>query len=162
VGVAVASGVPDQPFGDDETRRGAVARARAALVQVTTDAVGTAAPTASLGVGIEGGVVVEADGTMRTCAWAAVVDARGVVGVGGSLAVPLPPSVARRILDGEELSDAMDHVARASDTRYGRGAVGILTAGLIDRQAAYEPLVTYALAPWLAAPLFPRARSAGD
>ena len=31
-----------------------------------------------------------------------------------------------------------------------RLASGILTAGLIDRQRAYETLVTYALAPWLA------------
>ena len=31
------------------------------------------------------------------------------------------------------------------------GAVGILTAGLISRQQAYEVLVTYALAPFLSA-----------
>ena len=65
--------------------------------------------------------------------------------------MPLPAAVAERVRRGEELGHAMDAVAAAVGTKYGRGAVGILTAGLIDRQAAYEPLVTYALAPWLAA-----------
>jgi non-canonical (house-cleaning) NTP pyrophosphatase len=34
-------------------------------------------------------------------------------------------------------------------TKHGKGAVGILTAGLVDRQRAYEVLVSYALAPLL-------------
>jgi non-canonical (house-cleaning) NTP pyrophosphatase len=44
----------------------------------------------------------------------------------------------------------MDAVADTVGTKHGRGAVGILTAGLVDRQRAYEPMVAYALAPWLA------------
>lgn len=64
--------------------------------------------------------------------------------------MPLPDTVAARIHAGEELGYAMDAVARVVGTKHGRGAVGILTAGLIDRQAAYEPMIAYALAPWLA------------
>ena len=48
----------------------------------------------------------------------------------------------------------MDAVARQTGTGRGVGAVGILTAGLVDRQRAYESLVTYSLAPWLAADYF--------
>lgn len=143
-GVAVPSGVPDQPFGDEETQRGAEARARAAL----------ATTNAELAVGLEGGVVREANGALRTCAWAVAIDASGKRGVGGSLAMPLPFIVASRVLAGEELGHAMDAVAQTVGTKHGRGAVGILTAGLIDRQGAYETLVTYALAPWLAADYF--------
>ncbi len=143
-GVQVASGVPDQPFGDDETRRGAEARARAAL-QISA---------AGLAVGLEGGVVVEADGSMRTCAWAVAIGRDGTCGIGGSLSMPLPSGVADRIRSGEELGHAMDAVARKVGTKHGLGAVGILTAGLIDRQRAYETLVTYALAPWLAPEYF--------
>lgn len=138
-GIAVASTVSDQPFGDDETIRGALARATAAR-----DALG-----ADLGVGIEGGVVEYADGSMRTCAWAAVIDARGRAGVGGSLAMPLPNEVAAMIRGGRELGDAMDRLVGEHDTKRGKGAVGILTAGLVDRQRAYEVLVSYALAPLL-------------
>ena len=143
-GVAVSSGVPDQPMGDDETQRGARTRAQAAL----------AASEAMLALGLEGGVVALPDGRLRTCAWAVAVDRAGRDGVGGSLAMPLPAAVAARVRAGEELGVAMDVVARTSGTKVGRGAVGILTAGLLDRQGAYEPLVTYALAPWLAPALY--------
>lgn len=138
-GIAVPSTVPDQPVGDDQTIRGAVARARAAREALGAD----------LGVGIEGGVVELPDGTMRTCAWAAVVAVDGRRGIGGSLAMPLPAQVASWVRDGLELGHAMDRLVAERGTKHGKGAVGILTAGLVDRQAAYETIVTYALAPLL-------------
>ncbi|WP_331047920.1 inosine/xanthosine triphosphatase [Gemmatimonas sp.] len=144
VGVSVPSGVPDQPIGDVETQAGARQRAQLALV----------AGAGTLGVGLEGGIVVLPDGAMRSCAWAVVVDANGQEGVGGSLSMPIPDIVAARIRDGQELGYAMDAVARVTGTKHGQGAVGILTAGLVDRQRAYEPMVAYALAPWLAPELF--------
>mgnify|MGYP002780184568 FL=1 len=139
-GLDVGSGVPDQPWGDDETIRGARTRAQRAL---------EAFADAELAIGLEGGVVETAHGGVRTCAWAVVVDRRGVEGVGGSLSMPLPPGVVARLRRGEELGLAMDAEASVTGTKTGRGAVGILTAGLVDRQAAYEPLVAYALAPLL-------------
>lgn len=143
-GVAVASGVPDQPWGDDQTIAGARTRAERAL----------AATSAELAIGLEGGVVEDRAGGVRTCAWAVAVGRDGREGRGGSLAMPLPARVVARLRAGEELGLAMDAEARVCGTKTGRGAVGILTAGLIDRQAAYEPLVTYALAPWLAPEFF--------
>lgn len=144
-GMAAPSGVPDQPVGDANTQLGAKSRAQYVLA---------ARPDADIGVGLEGGVVEEADGSMRTCAWAVAVDRHGRTSIGGSLAMPLPDTVAERIRQGEELGHAMDAVAQTLGTKFGSGAVGILTAGLIDRQRAYEPLVTYALAPWLSADYF--------
>jgi non-canonical (house-cleaning) NTP pyrophosphatase len=62
----------------------------------------------------------------------------------------LPPVVATLVRDtGLELGAAMDRITGEHDTKQRQGAVGILTAGLVDRQAAYEVLVTYALAPFL-------------
>lgn len=139
----VASGVPDQPWGDAETRRGAARRARGALEQEVL-------PAADLGVGIEGGVVLEEDGRLRTCAWAVVRARDGRQGTGGSLSLELPEAVATLVKQGSELGHAMDIVSKSVHTKHGAGAVGILTAGLIDRQCAYEPLVTYALSPFLA------------
>lgn len=138
VGVEVPSGVPDQPWGDEETARGARARADAARV----------AAGAELGVGFEGGVVDEPGGALRSCAWAAVVG-DGVASVGGSLAMPLPPAVARRVRAGEELGHAIDALIGERGTKHRGGAVGVLTAGLIDRQGAYEVILTYALARFL-------------
>src|SRR4051794_10708494 len=86
-GVDVSSGVADQPFGDDETIRGARTRAATARTAISAD----------LGIGIEGGVVDVPGGGLRTCAWAAAVDATGRSAVGGSLAMPLPTRVAALI-----------------------------------------------------------------
>jgi inosine/xanthosine triphosphatase len=144
-GVAVASGVPDQPFGDTETIAGARTRARAARAALDAD----------FGVGLEGGVVDDADG-MRSCAWCVVVHRDGREGVGGSLAMPLPEAVATMVRDGVELGHAMDALVAQRGTKHGQGAVGILTGGRIDRQGAYEVLVTYALAPFLTPELFAR------
>lgn len=144
-GVAVPSGVPDQPWGDAETRRGAATRAAAARTAAGAD----------LGVGLEGGVVDEESDAgerrgLRTCAWAAVADTGGRVHVGGSLAMPLPEAVAARVRAGAELGYAMDALLETTGTKHGGGAVGVLTRGLVDRQRAYEVILTYALAPLLA------------
>jgi non-canonical (house-cleaning) NTP pyrophosphatase len=48
----------------------------------------------------------------------------------------------------------MDRVTGEHNTKQNAGAVGILTAGLVDRQRAYEALVTYALAPFLSSDHF--------
>lgn len=143
-GVEVASGVPDQPWGDDETIRGARARAAAAR-----DAL-----SAQLGVGIEGGVIANPDGSLRTCAWAVVAGDSGREGLGGSLSLPLPERVAVLLRAGMELGDAMDAVTGKVDVKRQAGAVGILTAGLVDRQEAYEVIVSYALAPFVSVGLW--------
>lgn len=151
-GVQVPSGVPDQPVGDDETQRGAVARARAAREALDAD----------IGVGLEGGIV-DADGVaMRTCAWAAVALRDGREFFGGSLAMPLPPAVVGLVRRGVELGHAMDMVTGGKDTKHGAGAVGILTNGMIDRQRAYEVLVTYALSPVIAAEYWATAPMSGE
>jgi inosine/xanthosine triphosphatase len=144
--VAVASTVADQPFGDDETIRGAIARATAARIALAAD----------LGVGIEGGVVEQPDGAMHTCAWAAIVNADGVTGVGGSLSMPLPNAVAAMVRNGTELGHAMDALIGATNTKHAQGAVGILTGGLVDRQRAYEIILSYAIAPFVTPELYNR------
>lgn len=135
VAVDVDPGIPDQPVGDVETRRGAVNRARQALQKVNAD----------LGVGLEGGLLDTEFGVM-TCAWCAIVDSRGALGVGGSVNVLLPPAVVDTVSQGAELGDAVDQLTGIEDTKRRMGAVGVLTDGLTDRQGAYQHLVTMALA----------------
>ncbi len=137
-GVAVASGVPDQPMGDAQTIAGATNRAHAARAALDAD----------LGVGIEGGVV-EAPTGMRTCAWAVVATREGAAHVGGSLSMPLPDAVAALIRDGVELGHAIDQLIGTTNIKHGAGAVGVLTDGLVSRQQAYEVILAYALAPLL-------------
>jgi inosine/xanthosine triphosphatase len=142
-GTATVSGVPDQPVGDAQTIEGATNRARAAR----------AAFDADLGVGIEGGVVDARDG-MRTCAWAVIVGRDDAAHVGGSLSMPLPDSVAVLIREGVELGHAIDRLMGTDNIKHGAGAVGTLTEGLVNRQEAYEVILSYALAPVLGAEIY--------
>lgn len=139
-GVDTDSGVPTQPWGDAETRQGALNRARAALAAAGSD----------LGVGLEGGLVDTELGLM-TCAWCVIVDGEGRTGVGGGVHVLLPPGVADALRAGAELGPAMDELTGQHNTKQGQGAVGILTGGLSNRQLAYEQLVAMALAPFVRA-----------
>ncbi len=134
----VPSGVRAQPIGDEETRRGALNRARAVLEATGAD----------WGIGLEGGIIQIEMGTLTT-AWCVIVDRAGTVGVGGAANMLLPEAVAARVLNGVELGEAMDEYASVEDVKHKMGAIGILTRGLIDRQGAYEVIVKYALAPFL-------------
>lgn len=130
-GVEVETGIAEQPRSEEETRRGAMNRARAALGD------------ADYGVGLEGGVC-EVDDQLFECAWVAVVDKKRVVGIGGGLYFEIPPKVAKRIRAGEELGPLMAELMKY-DVKRNEGAIGVLSKGGLTRQQAYEQLVKQAL-----------------
>lgn len=137
-GVAVASGVADQPMSDAETRCGAEHRALAAE---------RVRPGADLYVGVEGGVE---DGTLGMLAFAwVVVRGNGRLGYARSAAFVLPEAVARRVRRGMELGHADDEVFARSDSKRRDGAIGLLTRGALDRAELYRPAVIAALLPFL-------------
>ena len=138
IALDVFSGVPEQPWGDEQTRLGAFNRASNALKESHTD----------FGLGLEGGVIETSVGLM-TCAWCAMVDSRGKVGYGGGVHLLLPPEVAAAIRQNGELGPAMDVLVQRANTKQNEGAVGILTNGLSSRQAAYEQIVAMAAAPFV-------------
>ncbi len=139
VGQLAASGVSDQPVGDEETRQGAAARARAALL---------ACSEAAWGVGIEGGVV-RLDSGYHTCAWCVIVDRQDNFSSGGGLYMPLPPVIARDLDAGLELGDATDRLFGVTGSKQAGGALGYLSKNLRSRQSAYETIFTYALVKFL-------------
>jgi inosine/xanthosine triphosphatase len=131
VGVEVASGVLSQPMSEEETRQGALNRAKASLT------------IADFGVGIEGGVQEVGD-KLFECAWVAVVSAKGEVGLGGGLYFELPEKIANRIRAGEELGPIMQELMQY-DVKRNDGAIGVLTKGMLTRQGAYEQIVKSAI-----------------
>jgi inosine/xanthosine triphosphatase len=137
-GLPVDSGVSKQPWGDEETLRGALNRAEAAL----------ASARGELGVGLEGGLV-EIESRVFTCAWCAVARVDGAIGIGGGANLLLPPAVAWAVRAGAELGPTMDELTGLRNTKHRRGAIGILTQEYLDRQEAYEHILTLALAPLL-------------
>jgi inosine/xanthosine triphosphatase len=146
VGHDVPSGVSDQPWGREETRKGAIQRTHEALLAETG---------ADYAVGIEGGVVDVLDG-LRSVAYVAILrghDFRFSIEHTASFA--LPPRVERLVRGQEpghdklELGAACDLVFKATNSKQQGGTVGAVTRGLLDRTAYYEQAVVCALAPFL-------------
>ncbi|HLE78618.1 MAG TPA: inosine/xanthosine triphosphatase [bacterium] len=138
VAVLVDSAVAAQPTSDTETIRGALHRARESRTREDAD----------YGIGIEGGVHQDEWGVW-ICAWVAVVDRAGREGLGCGLRLRLPAWMAARALAGEEVGDIVDALLGHDEAHEVLGAVGLLTRGLVDRQAALEQALIAALAPFL-------------
>jgi non-canonical (house-cleaning) NTP pyrophosphatase len=79
-----------------------------------------------------------------------VVRRDGTTGVAGGANLLLPLAVAEAVRAGAELGLTMDAFTGLQDTKYHQGAIGILTAGHLSRQSAYEHVLTLALARLLA------------
>ena len=159
----VPSGVPDQPWGDDETRQGALARAQAAHEAFC--AAHSSAP--DFAVGLEGGVGEDklADAHPTVGGLKSVVSCfafMAVLSAGPGLASPrwgvartasfaLPPKIVQ-LMRGEppmELGDADDKVFSDINSKQKGGTVGKLTKGLIDRTAYYEHALLCALSTFM-------------
>jgi inosine/xanthosine triphosphatase len=137
-GVAVPSGVAEQPIGLEDITRGARQRALNAR-----EALG-----AAWGVGMEGGVEFDQAGDAWLFSMVAIVTAeRESLARGGQLL--LPPQVAARLRAGGELGPVMDELLGTSNIKQGLGAVGYLTGGLITREAAFFDCFSRALGPLL-------------
>jgi inosine/xanthosine triphosphatase len=136
-GLAVPSGVSDQPLSSPETLQGAYNRACAAA---------QTQPQADYWVGIEGGIE-ESGGEMVAFAWV-VVYTPVLTGKGRTGTFFLPPAIARLIRQGLELGEADDLVFGQQNSKQANGAIGILTGNVIDRTRLYEHAVIMALAPF--------------
>lgn len=130
--VDVASGVSEQPMSNEETRLGAINRAKAAVAAVDG---------AACGFGLEGGVY-ELDGQMYCCNWGAMALATGEVYSCAGASFILPEVVASRVRAGEELGPVMDDFTKTADIRHHAGAIGIFTNGLVDRKEMFEHITT--------------------
>ena len=143
-GVSVPPGVNVQPRCESETRLGAFNRALAARLALDAD----------LGIGLEGGVE-ELRGRIYLVNTVVAVDCHGQRGEGGGVRMELPPDFLAGLDAGRELGDLVDAASGQLNTKQKDGAIGLLTAGLADRQQSFEQALTYALVRWLAPSLYP-------
>lgn len=114
--VDVRPGTPTRPMSDAECIEGA--RTRAILAREALDA--------KYGVGIEAGLV-HVGGLWFNGGWAVVTDQKFREGLGGTVRVPVPPSVIRRIEHGAEL-EALAAEAVVADA--GQGYIDAVIAAL--------------------------------
>ena len=133
--IHVPTDVPEQPFGA-EAIHGAVARAQAAL------------GAADFGVGIEAGLVWEPKvGDYFDVQYCAIVDRAGRVTVGHGPGFAYPPSVVRRVKEGNTVGEAMAALTGIRRIGSKQGAIGYLTDRRLDRDALTESAVLMAMVP---------------
>ncbi len=142
-GVAVPSGISDQPMSDQESIIGARNRARNALV----------AGEADYGVGLEGGLQ-QIEEQWFDCGWVAVLDRNGYKGLGSTARLAIPSRMMRLIQQGMELGEAVDAVFQQHNSKQSDGHFGLMTRNVITRKKAYTDGVVVALACFVQAHLF--------
>lgn len=141
-GVEVPSGVPGQPWGDDETAQGALNRAERAR------AVGDA----DFGVGIEAGVAEGPFERLYVVHWAVAVDRSGAFGAGSGERFLLPAEIAADLHKGGELGPLLDRLVGVPGLARREGTVSLLTGGRRSRTEILVVAVLHAFAallrPW--------------
>lgn len=138
-GIAVPSGVSDQPMGDAETFEGAWNRVQAARAQQ---------PEADYWIGIEGGNIQHQATEMEVMAWVVVCSATQM-GKARTAGFFLPPKVIQLVNEGYELAHANDILFGVANSKHAGGASGLLTDDVITRIQFYTPAVILALIPFL-------------
>lgn len=126
--VDAESEVSPQPFSLQETRQGAVNRAKNAVGEF------------DFAIGLEGGVY-EMEGTLYLCNWGALATQDGRLFTAAGAQIPLPPEIAAGLYTGIELGPVMDDYANESGIRQHKGAIGILTDGLVNRGEMFSHVV---------------------
>ncbi|WP_432699159.1 inosine/xanthosine triphosphatase [Kluyvera cryocrescens] len=131
--IAVDTGVPEQPFGSEETRAGA--RNRLANAR-------RAKPDADFWVAIEAGIDEGA-----TFSWV-VIESRDRRGEARSATLPLPEAILDQVRAGEALGPVMSKYTGIDKIGNKEGAIGVFTAGVLTRSSVYHQAVVLALSPF--------------
>lgn len=137
--VHTPSGVSEQPFSDEETKKGAIYRATQSL-QTNRD-------TYSIGIGLEGGVM-ESEGTLFICNWGALATSTEDLFVASGARIPLPKKVADELYAGKELGPVMQWFSKKENVRHKEGAIGIFTNGLINRSTMFSHIIYMLKGQW--------------
>jgi len=136
-GLETSSNVSNQPISNNETLRGAINRSNNAKLKYTN---------ADYWIGIEGGVEKK-DNEMEVFAWI-FIQSNDINGKARTATFNLPRKIVDLIDSGMELGDADDIVFNRKNSKQKNGAVGILTADLIDREKYYTHAIIMALIPF--------------
>lgn len=144
-GVAVSSGVGDQPMNETDTLKGATNRVLLAR---------KAKPNANYWVGLEGGVE-EIGKEMRTVIWA-VVYSKKQRGKAKGASIILPAEMRRLIKSGLEMGLADDKIFGRVNSKQKAGTFGLLTKNATNRTEVYEEAIILALIPFINPRLYPK------
>jgi inosine/xanthosine triphosphatase len=149
-GFDVTSGVNEQPITDQETKQGAINRAKQALAKglsLTTTNKSHSQPEV-LGMGLEGGVFTDEADQMWTTVWGAVVDKNKQTFLGNGARFKVPKLVAQEILAGGEMGPFMADYCQVPSLKTREGLIGIVTNNFVDRTEEYAAIAKLVLGLW--------------
>jgi len=137
------SGISSQPLNDEEAIKGAINRAKQAMVKVSKEH----NIEVDYGIGLEGTVNTNRYG-MFLHGWVAILDKEHHIGLGQSASTQLPRKVEYRINNGEEVGPVMQEMMNDDENiiRKTIGSNGVLTKGLYDRVKEFKDATSCALA----------------
>lgn len=131
--ISVDTGVPEQPFGSEETRAGARNRVANARAQ---------RPDADFWVAIEAGI-----DNGSTFSWV-IIENTQLRGESRSATLPLPEVILEKVHEGEALGPVMSHYTGIDKIGRKEGAIGVFTKGALTRSSVYHQAVVLALSPF--------------
>jgi|Deesub1362B_J571_1020462.scaffolds.fasta_scaffold00065_24 inosine/xanthosine triphosphatase len=138
-GVEVSSGVPPQPYGFEQTIRGAVNRAKRSFSK-----------DCRFSVGIEAGLIPVPNSLSGyfDIQITAIYDGKRIsLGAGPGFEYPL--SVVKETLKGREVGEVMEKFTGIPSIGEKMGAIGYLSKGMMDRTKLTEISILMALIPFL-------------
>ncbi len=144
-GFEVDSGVSEQPQSDEETKTGAINRAKAVLQEGLKK---HQSVDECLGIGLEGGVFIDAQDKMWTTVWAAVIDRRDNLFIANGARFPVPKIVADQIREGKEMGPIMAQFFDGRPVKKQEGMIGVVTQKFVDRTEEYTAVIKLALGQW--------------
>lgn len=139
ISIEVSSGVSSQPFGFEETIRGAINRAKASFSDDLNFSVGIEAGLIPVPLSLTGYFDIQIT---------AIYDGNRL-SLGAGPGFEYPPDVIRETLKGKEVGEVMDNFTGVSSIGEKIGAIGYLSKGLMDRTELTEISVLMALIPFL-------------
>lgn len=125
--------VSAQPLSDEETKTGAINRAKDCVEQ-----------GAAVGLGFEGGVMEMEDG-MYLSNWGAAADEKGNVLTAAGARILLPSAIVDGLRQGKELGQLMGEWTNDPEIRKKDGAIGVFTSGLLSRSEMFSHISTILL-----------------
>lgn len=147
-GHEVASGISEQPMSDEETKKGALNRAKAALKSGMAATKNSQKNETFLGLGLEGGVFENESGEMWTTVWAVVVNAQNQTWSANGARIQVPELIAELIRNGQEMGPVVQQLTGESNVKQKQGMFGIITKNFVTRTEEYTQIAKIALGLW--------------
>lgn len=145
VGLAVPSGVAEQPRSDEETLTGAQNRAQAVLKLGLAEA---QTVDSILGLGLEGGVFTHDNGELWSTVWVSVVDSTGVFWNANGARFKVPQKIAQPIEAGQEMGAVLSQLFDGANIKQQNGAIGVVTKNFVTRTDEYAAICKLAIGLW--------------